>query len=161
MIHALNSEDDPEALLESSLRMAMQTVDAERGMILLSGPTGSDFSVRLSRNMEEETALDAEAVSRRIVAQAERGESVLALDAGQDERFKDFRSVSLFRIRSLMCVPLRSRGRIVGTVYLDSRRQGRPFTKDDLRFVEAFADHAALALEMRAGGRSSSSRTRG
>jgi transcriptional regulator with GAF, ATPase, and Fis domain len=147
MIRALNSETDPEALLESSLQMAMHAVDAERGMILLSGPTGSDFSVRLARNLEKETEADAEAFSRRIIAQAELGESVLALDAGQDERFKEFKSVSLFRIRSLMCVPLRSRGRIVGTVYLDSRRQGKLFTTGDLRFVEAFADHAALALE--------------
>jgi Nif-specific regulatory protein len=147
MIHALNSENDPEALLESSLQMAMQAVDAERGMILLSGPTGSDFSVRLARNLEKETEVDVETFSRRIVSQAEQGESILALDAGQDDRFKDFKSVSLFRIRSLMCVPMRSRGRIVGTVYLDSRRQGKPFTRDDLRFVEAFADHAALALE--------------
>jgi Nif-specific regulatory protein len=147
MIHALNSETDPEALLESSLQMAMQAVDAERGMILLSGPTGSDFSVRLAKNLEKETEADVETFSRRIVAQAEKGESILALDAGQDDRFKDFKSVSLFRIRSLMCVPMRSRGRIVGTVYLDSRRQGRPFSREDLRFVEAFADHAALALE--------------
>jgi len=147
MIRALNSETDPEALLQSILDMAMKAVDAERGMILLSGPTGSDFSVRLVRNLEKETEADAEAFSRRIISQAELGESVLALDAGQDDRFKDFKSVSLFRIRSLMCVPLRSRGKIVGTVYLDSRRQGKPFTQEDLRFVEAFADHAALALE--------------
>ena len=53
----------------------------------------------------------------------------------------------MFGIRSLMCVPLRSRGRIIGTVYLDSRREGSLFTKEDLRFIEAFADHAALAVE--------------
>ena len=147
MIRAVNSEADPEALLASILELAMRAVSAERGMILLTGPTGSDFSVRLARNLERETELDVEAFSRRIVAQATGGESILALDAGQDERFKDFKSVSLYRIRSLMCVPLRSRGSIVGTVYLDSRRQGRMFSADDLRFVEAFADHAALALE--------------
>ena len=147
MIRALNSETDPEALLESILRLAMEAVGAERGMVLLSGPSGSDFSVRVSRNLERETQADAEAFSRRIVAQAELGQSVLTLDAGLDDRFKAFKSVGLFRIRSLMCVPMRSRGRIVGTVYLDSRRQGKPFTPDDLRFVEAFADHAALALE--------------
>jgi Nif-specific regulatory protein len=147
MIRALNSETDPEALLVASLEMSMKAVGAERGMILISGPTGSDFSVRLAKNLEKETEADAEAFSRRIVLQAERGESVLALDAGQDDRFKEFKSVSLFRIRSLMCVPLRSHGKIIGTVYLDSRRQGRPFTREDLRFVEAFADHAALALE--------------
>jgi Nif-specific regulatory protein len=116
-------------------------------MILLAGPTGTDFSVRLSRNLEKETASDAEEFSRRIVAEAGQGKPVLALDAGHDDRFKDFKSVSLYRIRSLMCAPLRSRGKIIGTVYLDSRRQGKPFTQNDLRFVEAFSDHAALALE--------------
>jgi Nif-specific regulatory protein len=147
MIQLLNSETDPEALLAAILEMAMRAVDAERGMILLTGPTGADFSVRLARNLEAETAADAEAFSRRIVEQASEGEPILALDAGQDERFKEFKSVSLYRIRSLMCVPLRSRSRTVGTVYLDSRRQGRLFTQDDLKFVEAFANHAALALE--------------
>ena len=29
----------------------------------------------------------------------------------------------------------------------DNRRDGRLFTPEDLRFLEAFADHAALALE--------------
>jgi Nif-specific regulatory protein len=147
MIRALNSETDPELLLATIIDMAMQAVDAERGMILLSGPSGTDFSVRVARNLEKETEIDAEAFSRHIVAEAGQGRPVLALDAGHDDRFKDFKSVSLYRIRSLICAPLRSRGRIVGTVYLDSRRQGRPFTQDDLRFVEAFSDHAALALE--------------
>ena len=146
MIRALNSQTDPEVLLAESLDMALRAVQAERGMILLTDP-GGDFSVRLARNLEDETVADAEAYSRSIAAQAGEGTSILALDAGSDERFKDLKSISLYRIRSLMCVPLRSRGAIVGTVYLDSRREGRLFSQDDLRFVEAFADHAALALE--------------
>lgn len=147
MIRALNSENDPEALLASILEMALRAVGAERGMILLTDPLTGTISVRLWRNLEKETVDDVEAFSRSIVAQAGEGKSILALDAGNDDRFKDLKSVSLYRIRSLMCVPLRSRGTIVGTVYLDSRREGRMFTQEDLRFVEAFADHAALALE--------------
>jgi Nif-specific regulatory protein len=69
------------------------------------------------------------------------------MDAGEDDRFRDLKSVSMFGIRSLMCVPLRSRGTIVGTVYLDSQKEGRLFTPKDLRFLEAFSDHAALALQ--------------
>ena len=147
MIAALNSETDPDALLESILDMALRVVEAERGMILLRDEKNGEFSVRLSRNLEEETASDAESFSRSIVSKAGAGESILALDAGNDDRFRDLKSVSLFKIRSLMCVPLKSRGKIVGTVYLDSRRKGKLFTKDDLGFVEAFANHAALALE--------------
>jgi Nif-specific regulatory protein len=147
MIRALNSETDPDMLLESILDMALKAVSAERGMILLRESADEDFSVRLARNLERETEKDAEEYSRGIVARAGAGKSVLALDAGEDERFRDLKSVSMYGIRSLMCVPLRSRGAIIGTVYLDSRREGTLFTRDDLRFIEAFADHAALALQ--------------
>jgi transcriptional regulator with GAF, ATPase, and Fis domain/tetratricopeptide (TPR) repeat protein len=147
MIRALNTETDPEALLESILDMALRAVSAERGMIFLRRAPDSSFAVRLARNLERETERDAEEYSRSIVAQAGRGRPILALEAGKDERFRDLKSVSLYGIRSLMCVPLRSRGRIIGTVYLDSRREGTLFTQDDLRFIEAFADHAALALQ--------------
>jgi len=147
MIRTLNSETDPEVLLESILDMALSVVGAERGVILLRVAESDDFRVRVARNVETETAKDAESFSHGIVAQAGEGQSILAIDAGKDERYRDLRSVSLFKIRSLMCVPLRSRGTIIGTVYLDSRHRGRVFKEDDLRFVEAFADHAALALE--------------
>jgi Nif-specific regulatory protein len=151
MIRVLNSEPDADGLLETILDLALRAVEAERGMVFLredrEGPGQGAFSVHLSRNLETETMRDAEAFSRRIVEAAGQGRSILALDAGNDERFRDLASVSLYQIRSLMCVPLRSRGRVIGTVYLDSRKDGRLFTQDDLRFVEAFADQAALAIE--------------
>ncbi len=148
MIRSMNSADDPEELLQTILDMALQAVQAERGMILLRDEKHrSEFTVRLARNLEKETEADVESYSRGIVTAAGAGRSVIALDAGNDRRFQDLKSVSLFGIRSLMCVPLRSRGRIIGTVYLDSRKDGALFTEDDLRFVEAFADHAALAFE--------------
>ncbi len=148
MIRVLNSESDPDALLETMLDMAIREVRAERGIILLRDAESDTFSVCAARNLEEtETERDAQQYSRSIVAEAGAGRSVLALDAGHDERFRDSRSVSLLGIHSLLCVPLRSRGRIIGTVYLDTRRGGALFSPEDLRFLEAFADHAALALE--------------
>jgi transcriptional regulator with GAF, ATPase, and Fis domain len=151
MIRLLSSETDAEALLETILDLALAAVSAERGMVFLredrEGPGQGEFSVHVARNLETETIRDAESFSRRIVEAAGSGRSILAVDAGTDERFRDLASVSLYHIRSLMCVPLRSRGRVIGTVYLDSRRDGRLFTQEDLRFVEAFADQAALAIE--------------
>jgi Nif-specific regulatory protein len=151
MIRVLNSEPDADGLLETILDLALRAVDAERGMVFLredrTGPGQGEFSVHLVRNLESETVRDAESFSRRIVEAAGSGRSLLAVDAGNDERFRDLASVSLYQIHSLMCVPLRSRGRVIGTVYLDSRKDGRLFTQDDLRFVEAFADQAALAIE--------------
>jgi Nif-specific regulatory protein len=149
MLRILNSSTDPDTLLESILDLALGALRAERGMILLKQPHDREedaFAVHLARNLDADTMEDVRSYSRRIVAAAAKGESLLALDAGTDERFQDYKSVSLYGIRSLICVPLRSRERIIGTVYLDSRRDGMLFTQDDLRFLEAFADQAALAL---------------
>ncbi len=146
MIRVLNSESDPDALLETMLDMAISVVHAERGMILLAEADG-DYSVRATRNLETEAAADAEAFSRSVVLEAAAGTPVLAIDTGDDPRLRDLQSVSLYHIRSVMCVPLRSRGRRIGAVYLDNRSGGSLFSQDDLVFLEAFADHAALALE--------------
>jgi serine/threonine-protein kinase PknK len=146
MIRRVNSETDPEALLPAILSMALEVVRADRGLILLLARDGS-VRVRAAQHLESETLADAETFSRGVVAQAAAGRAVLAFDAAGDERFADLRSVSLYGIRSLMCVPLRSRGTLIGTVYVDHRGERGRFDAEDLRFLEAFADHAALALE--------------
>ena len=146
MIRALNSESDRERLLESILDHAIKVVGAERGMILLRDPVDGALEVRVARNVEQETIDDAAEYSRRIVDEAGRGKAMLAFDAKNDERLRTAASVSLFGICSLMCVPLKVRDEIIGTVYLDDRREGRLFNPDDLRFLEAFADHASIAL---------------
>jgi signal transduction histidine kinase len=50
-------------------------------------------------------------------------------------------------VYSLMCVPLRSRGRALGTITTARFGEGRPFTADDLSLLGDMADRAALAIE--------------
>jgi signal transduction histidine kinase len=50
-------------------------------------------------------------------------------------------------VLSLMCVPLRSRGRTLGTITTSRFGEGQPFTADDLALLEDMADRAALAIE--------------
>jgi Nif-specific regulatory protein len=147
MIRGLNSETDPDSVLESMLDMALEVVRAERGMVLLRDERDEDYRVRVARNLEKQTIEDASEFSRNVVLQAGQGSPVLAVDTGQDDRLRELKSVSLYGIRSVLCVPLRSRGRIIGAVYLDNRSGAALFTPDDLRFLEAFANQAALALE--------------
>jgi Nif-specific regulatory protein len=101
----------------------------------------------VARNIEHETIRDAGQYSQRILREAAGGKSIVTLDAGTDSRFERFDSVSLYNIRSLVCVPLKIRDRILGTVYLDSRSPGTLFGEEDLEFLEAFANQAAIALE--------------
>jgi Nif-specific regulatory protein len=147
MVHALNTGGDPEDKLGVILDQALRVVRADRGLILLRSEGDDRYQVRFSRNLEEQTIEEAAQFSRTAVLAAGKGESVLAVNAANDERLRQMKSVSAYGITSLLCVPLRVRDDLVGAVYVDSRSDGALFQKEDLQFLEAFADHAALAME--------------
>ena len=147
IVSAINSVLDPEPLLEKVMDTAISIVKAERGLLILIDHATGAMEVKVARGVDRTTIADATRYSRGIVREAGQGRSILALDAEQDGRFQDFRSVSLLHLKSLMCVPLRLRGQIIGTVYLDSSLSEQRFTEEDLRFLEAFAHHAAIAIE--------------
>ncbi|NVJ01876.1 GAF domain-containing protein [Myxococcus sp. AM009] len=50
-------------------------------------------------------------------------------------------------LRSLLCVPLRAQGKVVGTLAVGRMGQGRGFTQEDQELVEELAAKAALSIE--------------
>jgi Nif-specific regulatory protein len=143
----INTIRDPEELLDTVMDLAIQNVGAERGLIFLFDEDGREMQPVVARNVEKQTINDATSLSRTILRQAGLGRAILSHDAGRDQRFKDFRSVARYHIRSLMCVPLVLRGRTLGTVYVDTRAPGVVFDREHLKFLEAFASQAAVAVE--------------
>ena len=78
-----------------------------------------------------------------------RKRSVAALfaDAREDPRLDGATSVMLQSIRSAMCVPLKPQDEVLGVLYVDNQAQANRFTEEDLEFLTAFANQAAIALE--------------
>jgi sigma-B regulation protein RsbU (phosphoserine phosphatase) len=56
-------------------------------------------------------------------------------------------SVKMLGLRSILCVPLRLKERILGTIYVDNRVQAGIFTPADLDLLNAIASSAAVAIE--------------
>jgi hypothetical protein len=52
-----------------------------------------------------------------------------------------------FGMASLLLVPLRARGRLLGTLGMSRDKPGRPYTADDQAFLQDLADRAGLAIE--------------
>ena len=86
----------------------------------------------------DEPAVELARLRERL---GDRYPAVFVILGNDDARFEEAASVRLHSIRSFMCVPLRLRDRTLGTVYVDARRPGRVFRQEDLRFLEALADH--------------------
>src|SRR5690606_23582235 len=99
---AINSVQEPEALLETVLEIAMQTLDAERGFILLEEAGGGrPFEVKTSRNFTDEQLSGMAQLSTSVVGEVLRsGEPVLIYEAATDARYREAESVVLQKIQS-------------------------------------------------------------
>jgi transcriptional regulator with GAF, ATPase, and Fis domain/tetratricopeptide (TPR) repeat protein len=144
----LNTEHRLPILLELVLDAVLELIDAERGFILLQGE-GDALEVRVARNMDRRNLGAGERSLSRSIAEdaAARGEPVMTVDAAMDERFSDAVSVHGLRLRSVLAVPLRVKGRVVGTVYVDNRLRRGAFQQADLALVQDFAQQAAIAID--------------
>jgi len=76
----------------------------------------------------------------------EHDEPALVPDVLQDPRwFSDFDRSGDFKTRSILCVPLRSKGRIIGALETMNKEGG--FNQDDVRLLTALAAPMATAIE--------------
>ena len=56
--------------------------------------------------------------------------------------------IERFAIRTLLAVPLRVRGRVIGNLAMSRHQADRPYTQDEQSLVMDLADRAALAIEI-------------
>jgi Nif-specific regulatory protein len=143
----INSILDLRELLEKVMDLALKTLGTERGLLFLLDSDGRP-QVEVAVNTDPETEADATGYSRHIIEEAVRGgRAILSSDAQSDERFKDLKSVRKYKIISFMCVPMRLKEKVIGTIYVDHRKLKQRCTERNLTFLEAFANLAAIAIE--------------
>lgn len=148
MAQNINSTLDTDTLFERIMDDAIRHSQADRGLILLGTPDENELEIRVARNMDRESLEDISNISRSIVQEVFRTDRpVVTADANTDDRFRDRKSIVAFQIRSIMCVPLRVRDRLIGAVYLDKRFDTNYFGPHQLRFLESFANLAGLAID--------------
>ncbi len=143
-----NSSLDLDEVLNRVMDEVISATNAERGFVMLREEEGQ-LVFRAARGMDQSTIDDPQfQVSRGVVEQvAHEGKPVLTSDAQRDDRFSMRRSVMMLGLRSILCVPLRIKDRILGVVYVDNRLQAGIFGPDDLELLAAIASSAAIAIE--------------
>ena len=145
----LAAEGHPAALVELILDKGIELVRAERGFVILAGGGGGSLQVAAARNLDRETIERPEfRVSRSIVQRVlSNGVPLLINDAGEERDTREIPSVKALQLRSVLCVPLRARGALLGVVYVDHRHVRAEFGPADLAALEAFAAPAGAILE--------------
>jgi adenylate cyclase len=143
----LSSPGPIDGLLERVLRLVFQILEVDRVAILMVDPTTGTLRPRVARLSTGE--LPSGSFYSQHVVDYVRKRSVAALfaDARQDPRLDGANSVMLQSIRSAMCVPLKPQDEVLGVLYVDNLAQANRFTEEDLEFLTAFGNQAAVALE--------------
>ncbi|WP_428561770.1 MAG: PP2C family protein-serine/threonine phosphatase [Solidesulfovibrio sp. DCME] len=78
---------------------------------------------------------------------AKEARPVLLVDAYADPRFnRDVDRLTGYRTRSMACVPLSYRGRVIGVAQCINKEGGGVFTEDDIEIFSLLAAQAAVAI---------------
>jgi adenylate cyclase len=141
----LSRATDVDALLDTIAGVVFQILDVDRVAIELLDGDGARMP-RISRDRRGENAGRAipQSIARKVV---DEKVAVLSDNAPQDERFGG-QSILMQSVRSAMCAPLiGSEDRVHGVLYVDNLTTTQRFDDDDLDFLVAFSNIAAVALE--------------
>jgi signal transduction histidine kinase len=137
-------------LLAVMMERVREVLDAEAcSVMLVDEPTRTlRWEVALGEGAGKLQTMSVpigQGISGRV---AQSGEVIRIEDAHNDPRWEGQRydQTTGFTTRSILCLPIRTRERIVGVVQVLNRRGG-PFTDEDQQLLEALASMGAVAIE--------------
>ncbi len=144
LMQSLNMKEVMERILHYILEL-LKRID--RGVIILidqeSGEPSEVISIIKAAKDERNTAYSRTIVDRVM----KEREPVSMLDTLEEKEINLSESIRLSGIRSIMCVPLISRSKVMGVIYVDSVNKPHGFRKEDLDLLTALSSPAAVAIE--------------
>jgi phosphoserine phosphatase RsbU/P len=132
-------------LLDSLFKIFIQ---ADRGFVVLRSRDDESLIPKAVKYRHDDDSRGVR-ISRTIINEAIASkEAILSADAASDARFQMAESITDFKIRSMMCVPLvDSDERALGVIQIDTLDRRTRFGEEDLELLGSIAAQAAAAVE--------------
>ncbi len=145
----VNSSLALDKVLETSMKLVAQIMRAEASSLMLLDSEKKElvFKVALGKKGEWVKEIRIPLGVGIAGCVAETGESLIIEDASKDSRFfKSADEKSGFQTRSMICVPLKIKNKIIGVAEAINKIGGT-FGDEDIELFEAIALQIAIALE--------------
>ena len=144
----LSSSLDLDIVLRKVMDRVITLMRAARGFIVLVDPDTNIMSVQMSAGEADEEKARQFLGSRTVIEHVVRsGQAVVSTDASLDDRFKGQQSVIMQNLRSIIAVPLVTKSKVIGAVYVDNPFRAAIFEEEDKEFLQAISDLAAIAID--------------
>jgi adenylate cyclase len=144
----LSSSLELDIVLGKVMDRVITLMKASRGFIVLVDPVTGTMSVQMSSGEADPEKTRGFLGSRTVIEQVvATGQAVVSTDARLDDRFKGRQSVILQNLRSIIAVPLVTKDKVIGAVYVDNPFRAAIFEEEDKEFLQAISDLAAIAID--------------
>ena len=145
----INSSLDIDAILAQTMDDLIALTGAERGFIVLKNPETAALEFRIARDTQQRIDLSKQPeISMTVLNEViDTGEALLTENAYKDPRIREQASVVDLVLRSVICVPLKVKGAVIGALYVDNRLLAGLFTQRELILLTAFANQTAVAIQ--------------
>ena len=142
-IAAVTANIDLDSVLRDIVDRSLQVTSAERAILLL-GDDPDQLTVRVAQDKDGQTLTGELQWSRSLVRRCmDEHVAVRSVVQSDQEALEIGRSVYDLKLRAVMCAPMRSKGRTVGVIYVDSRAVRREFSARDLALFGAISAQLA------------------
>jgi class 3 adenylate cyclase/pSer/pThr/pTyr-binding forkhead associated (FHA) protein len=143
----LSSPQSLEQLLKNILELLFEIIQVDRAAILLFNQETQQLECQAFKSnltTDNEEVFYSTKITNWVY---ENGKILATADASQDERFQDSKSILGQQIHASMCIPLKPKEEVIGTLYLDNLDLWGMYSDEDLEFVSALANQAAIAID--------------
>jgi len=144
----LSSSLELDKVLRNVMDRVIDLMHASRGFIVLVDEDTGIMSVVMAGGDTDPDKSRGFLGSKTVIEQVVKsGKAVVSTDATIDDRFKGQQSVILQNLRSIIAVPLVTKDKVIGAVYVDNPFRASIFEENDKEFLQAISDLAAIAID--------------
>ena len=157
----ISGEIQLEALLEKMMKIVIENAGAQSGAILLenkgiwnteaqSGIRDQDSGIR-DRGLSNSQSLtpDPDPLTPESIIQyvIRTSETVILNNALEEGRFSSDPYIVNQQPKSVLCLPIMSRGKLIGILYLENNLTAGAFTPDRLEVLRLLSSQVAISIE--------------
>jgi signal transduction histidine kinase/DNA-binding response OmpR family regulator len=134
---------DIQQVLNRVVEAAVSVTNAEEGSLMLIDRSTGELYMRAARNLDQRTVSTLRLkMQDSLVNQIMTSGQPLILNEEEAVKIK-----TAYLVKSIIYVPLRVTGKVIGVLNVDSRSEVRSFDSHDAQVLSVLADFAAVAIE--------------
>lgn len=149
----LSKEINLDKLLKQLMQMVIENAGAEHGYLFL--PEDETWNIAAQGHADQEVRTDlpdaenlSDIMSMAIIKYVIRAKEYVVLDDAMNKgSFTHDDHIQQHRVKSVLCIPLISQGKLNGILYLENNLTTGAFSRDRLAVLKVLASQAAISIE--------------